>query len=298
MLKVVIADTWSESETVKIPDKFKGYFPKARFYTHTIGGPYTKKPHTHGFQVASRMLLPLIDTDVEVHLVRYLDRATTSGDNALFKLIKEIKPHVWNNSWTQPRLKNLDGAQKSAWSDWICAEAEMRKELGYILVFAAGNSDTNGLSYYDVGYPQRLIKDAIIVGAHNKQGIMAYFSSDGNVTCSALGHYVYTWNPETEKWEVSSGTSFSAPNTAGLIGYLISKDASFDYKKAIEWIKLKATIPVNYPVDKLPNPKFGWGSIAGEYMKVTKEKDAYNKVEMPKSTNNKSLVWMDFCKVE
>ena len=294
-IKIIVADTFG---TDLLTDRVKNYFPKTTFIGHNIGGSHENKAHPHGFQVASRMLLPLIDDDVEVHFIRYLDSHGEDPNRELFKLVKEIKPDLWQNSWGQPRVKGVtDNVIAQAWKDWVVEEQELRTELKYILSFAGGNTDTFGLSFHDVGYPTRLINNVVVSGAIDRTGHVTDFSSDGNITCCALGHYVMVLNPYTAKWEIGSGTSFASPDTAGLILWLKKHQGVDTYDKFIEWLHMNATTPEGFPSDQLPHPKFGWGGVSDAYMEVTKNADAYVKAGVPPVGPNPRMMWFDFTRV-
>jgi len=69
-----------------------------------------------------------------------------------------------------------------------------------------------------------------------------------------------------------------------------------NYENILEWIKINTTYPVNFE-NQRPHPKFGWGSVADEFMSITKGLDVYTRVKMPKSIKGK-LEYLDFTRLE
>lgn len=293
MIKIAICDTWGADV---LHENYYKAFPNAVFIGHDLRDHEGAKPHPHGGMVASRLLLPLINKKTEVHFIKFLG---SNGQGSLFDLLKEIKPDLVQCSWGQSRHpnENVDKAIAEQWKDWVKEEAALRKRLKYFLSFAAGNTDTMGIDYHDMGYPQRLLKNAVIAGAINRKGVVTDFSSDGNVTCVALGHYVFVLNPYKGVWEAASGTSFASPDTAGILLWLKEKKGISSFTKFKSWLKENATIPANYSVNKLPNSKFGWGGISDYFMAVTKAQNAYTIVNMPVVNKKTRLRWFDFASI-
>lgn len=296
MIKIAVPDTWGDQE---LHETYKAAFPKARFIGHELleARPLDGPAHPHGPQVASRILLPLIDEDVELHFIRFIGTGMVAAEALMLKKIAEIQPDIVSNSWGQNRLDGrLDAILSTIWRPWVSAEAGLRKTLGYLMLFAAGNVDTGGEGYPDVGYPMRMMRDTIVVGAMARNGEVTSYSSDGKqVVCVDLGHRVYVMNPHTGEWELASGTSFAVGDTAGLMGWLLVHTDIETHAQALEWIKANVTAPEDVPV---PHVKFGYGSTADEYMRVTKGVHAYSKAGVPTSSNPLiKVTYFDYSKI-
>ncbi len=296
-IRILIADTWGGWP---LADSYKAAFPRARFVDHAPR-PCFVEPHPHGGLCASRVLLPLIDDDVEIHFVPFLGEVVPDDPFTwLLEKVAEIRPHIWSNSWGQERPPQaiIDKAFAAAWQPWVDAEAALRAEIGYLLAFAAGNTDTGGLAYKDVGYPTRLIQGAIVVGAIDRRGLTTKWSSDGNVTVSEFGHYVWVLNPLTGRWELGSGTSYSDPSEVGLLAYLMLRDEITSAVDAVAWIKRHASRPVGFTDEALPHAKFGYGSTTDQYEAICRERDAFNRTGMLDLTlalaQGERLRWFEF----
>ena len=297
MLNVMIADTWGGWPLHKACQRA---FPNAHFVDHAPR-PCTTEPHPHGFMVASRLLLPLIDEKVQVHFVPFLGETAPDDPFAwLLKKAAEIEPHIWINSWGQSRMPipQLDEAIAAWWQPWIDEERRLRDEIGYWILFAAGNTDTRGLGYSDVGYPTRLMHEAVVVGAVDRTGRTTPWTADGNVTCSEFGHYVYILNPLTGLWELGSGTSFSCPSEAGVIGSC----APADWHGYIQWLMRNATRPIGFTDEEFPHLKFGYGCTTDYFEAVCREHDAFARTGMRDQrlplAPGARLRWFDFMKLD
>lgn len=282
-LKIAVPDTWGDQ---RLHETYVAAFPKARFIGHELLGarPLDGLPHPHGPQVASRILLPLIDEDVEIHFIRFIGVGMVAAEVLMLEKLAEIQPDIVSNSWGGNRLDGrLDRILSTLWRPWVGGEDVLRRELGYLTLFAAGNVDTGGEGYPDIGYPMRMMQDVIVVGAMHRNGEVTRYSSDGKqLTCVGLGHRVYVMNPHTGEWELASGTSFAVGDQAGLSGWARLHEGVETHAQHLEWIKDNVTAPKGIPV---PHVKFGYGSTADRYQRVTKGVDAYSKAGMPTASN-------------
>ncbi len=130
-------------------------------------------------------------------------------------------PHVLNNSWGCPPIEGCDAGTLSAAADALSA-------AGIFVVASAGNG---GPGCSTVSEPIALYPDVLSVGAVDRQGALAVFSSRGPVTVdgsnrtkpdvAAPGVDVLSAFPHGT-YSVESGTSMAGPHVAGVVALMWS----------------------------------------------------------------------------
>jgi len=135
-------------------------------------------------------------------------------------------------------------------------------ENGLIMINSAGNE---GPSPMTVSAPADA-DGVIAVGALQLDGQIAGFSSRGPTSdwrmkpdVSAPGQDVWVANPhDMDGYQLSSGTSFAGPLTAGLVALLL--EAYPDYGPA----EIYDLLASSSTMSELPNNQYGWGLVSGE----------------------------------
>lgn len=146
----------------------------------------------------------------------------------------------------------------------IVRAAELAAALGVVVVNSMGNEEqTNPPSI--VSPPDG--EHVIAVGAVDSAGRIAYFSSNGptsdgrmkpDVVAMGVDVYAaasYSFTYDTAGYSFVSGTSFSAPLTAGVCALILSAHPELTPAQVMEALKMTA--------DKKdsPNNVFGWGLV-------------------------------------
>ncbi|HMT12582.1 MAG TPA: S8 family serine peptidase, partial [Ignavibacteria bacterium] len=146
----------------------------------------------------------------------------------------------------------------------IVRAAELAAALGVVVVNSMGNEEqTNPPSI--VSPPDG--EHVIAVGAVDSAGRIAYFSSNGppsdgrmkpDVVAMGVDVYAaasYSFTYDTAGYSFDSGTSFSAPLTAGVCALILSAHPELTPAQVMEALKMTA--------DKKdsPNNVFGWGLV-------------------------------------
>jgi subtilisin family serine protease len=135
-------------------------------------------------------------------------------------------------------------------------------ENGLIMVNSAGNEGPGPMS---VSAPADA-DGVIAVGALQLDGQIAGFSSRGPTSdwrlkpdVSAPGQDVWVANPhDMDGYQLSSGTSFAGPLTAGLVALLLEAYPDYGPAEMYELITSTATMA------DLPNNQYGYGLVSGE----------------------------------
>jgi serine protease AprX len=146
----------------------------------------------------------------------------------------------------------------------IVRAAELAASLGVVMVNSMGNESQKN--------PPSIVSppdgpNVIAVGAVDSAGRIAYFSSNGPTSDGrmkpdvvAMGVDVftavsYTTTYDTAGYTFSSGTSFSAPLTAGVCALILSAHPELTPAQVMEALKMTANRKDN------PNNVYGWGLI-------------------------------------
>jgi len=132
---------------------------------------------------------------------------------------------VLNNSWGCPELEGCD-------PNALLAAANHLRDAGIFVVVSTGN---DGPKCSTVNAPLSLYDSVFSVGAIDRNGDMAYFSSRGPVTADGSGRMkpdiiapgvdIYSSLPGGTYGE-SSGTSMAGPHVVGVVALLWSADPS------------------------------------------------------------------------
>jgi len=134
----------------------------------------------------------------------------------------EIGAHVINNSWGCPEVEGCDPAV-------FLPAVRALKAAGVFVVVSAGNSGYSGCGSVDA--PPAIYEEVLTVGAVNRNGDLAGFSSVGPVTVDgsqrlkaeilAPGEEVFSSFPNGT-YELASGTSMAGPHVAGVVALMWS----------------------------------------------------------------------------
>lgn len=102
------------------------------------------------------------------------------------------------------------------------------QNAGYIVVVSAGNSAIDGCSQSTTGASPASTTNSVAIGAMNQDDQFCTFSNYGScITTNAPGQSVISsWSTSTTSYAVVSGTSMSAPITAGVIALYLSQNPS------------------------------------------------------------------------
>ncbi|MFA7219411.1 MAG: S8/S53 family peptidase [Synergistaceae bacterium] len=241
----VIADTYGNSKEMdsewasKVPRFFD---PERLSFVEPEGTPNTEQ-HWHGFSCYSRGW-PLLYSLENVNYVLFRMVDVDEGQDALIIFLEQkLKEYngrvVVSCSWGVPPQGDsyMDDLYASIWTPW----AEKMDKLAvdypsFSIVFSSGNS---GPSFS--GVPQRLMTNAILVGATSRLGYIAEFSSQANsLFCVAGGHRTYVADPsKAGEYMIVSGTSFSCPTVAAMIVKLLAENPEWDRAKVLNFLSFQ-----------------------------------------------------------
>ncbi len=134
----------------------------------------------------------------------------------------ELGAHIFNNSWGCPQVEGCDPAV-------FLPAVRALKAAGVFVVVSAGNSGYSGCGSVDV--PPAIYEEVLTVGAVNRNGDLAGFSSLGPVLVDgsqrlkaeilAPGEEVFSSYPNST-YEMASGTSMAGPHVAGVVALMWS----------------------------------------------------------------------------
>jgi subtilisin family serine protease len=133
--------------------------------------------------------------------------------------------HVINNSWLCPEIEGCD--------DMTLIEAvKALRQAGIFMVVAAGNE---GPWCGSIRFPPATFDEVFSVGAINRNGDIASFSSIGPVESDARGRIkpdlvapgdgILSAFPQ-DTYEIQAGTSMAAPHVAGVVALMWSANPS------------------------------------------------------------------------
>lgn len=286
-LEVLFADS-AGGDTWWLHENYLRAFPNMELIDHAPRS-CTQPSHPHGYLCLSRFMLLFAgreDITIRVHLVPVISEvAPQDWMTWLLEKIREINPALWSNSWGIPRcpIPEIDEALAEFWRPWVEEEARLRAERGYFVLFAAGNKNTRGLAWPDVGHPARLMRGAIVVGAIDRGGVTTPWTADGNVDICEFGHYTWGLDPFTGEWLLWSGTSSSCPGEAAVVGDLLLKGAISNRDDLIAWYMDPTNVdrPEGFTDTMLPHPVFGRGSTIRRYETVGQGTGAFRCAGVP-----------------
>jgi subtilisin family serine protease len=184
----------------------------------------------------------------------------------------ELAPHIINNSWGCPSSEGCD-------VNSLRQVVETVRAAGIMVVASAGNSGSNCRS---VNTPIALYDAVFSVGAHNRSGNVAGFSSRGPVSVDgsqrlkpdmvAPGVEVYSTWVDTQDGENTyneiQGTSMASPHVAGAVALLWSAAPTLTGQIDLtEQVLVKSATPAPYhqcneaDSDVSPNNTYGYGRL-------------------------------------
>ncbi|MBY6005202.1 S8 family serine peptidase [Salipiger bermudensis] len=149
---------------------------------------------------------------------------------------------VLNNSWSFTAnfadnfSKGSAGAEMEAALAYTAGEG--RDGLGTSMVFAAGNSGSDGISNY---HNFQNSPYTIAVGGVKANGDAAGFTSIGaNVLLSAAGTDVFTTLPNNSYKDGADGTSFAAPAVTAVIALMLEANPELGYRDIQQILAISA----------------------------------------------------------
>lgn len=196
--------------------------------------------------------------DAEIVFLQILGDNGTAPNwvDLLLDTIAREKPDVVSCSWG---AWDQDDELVDMWMDfsyrpYVTRLLELKKELGFIIVCAAGNNDSND-SDPDTAYPQRLMGDnAWIIGATDVHGVPTPWSADGRVHAVMVGSKCISPSPDGS-WQLWQGTSAACPKFAGMIAAMGWSD-----DEILSALQIGAEHPAAF-AERRPHTKWGYGSM-------------------------------------
>jgi len=271
--KIVIVDTVGALDLVN--DKFFENFPfVSEWHGHELKECADTIPHPHGGFACSQALLPLWETDdeIHVHFVRIFDSKAKSipmavarwSTDLIANIASESRSRTWVNcSWGTYIGSNIpsQSARADRWRTLIAAR-------NATVMWAAGNSGDFKVDV-DENLPSGMLTDCSHkIAAAYKNGDTARFSSDSTHAEPAATFWaveVKGMNPVTGQWKSTTGTSFASPKATGLAAAL---DLGYEGFKVLA--QSKSTTPAGFD-GPLPHPKWGYGWLEYEYQNLIKD---------------------------
>lgn len=238
----IIADTYGNSSEMDKEwfNRVPWFFNENRLrFVEPDNSPSTAQ-HWHGFGCYSRGW-PLLYRfpNVDYVLFRMID--VPNGENLLLDFVEdELEKYkgrvVLSNSWGVPRQYNSwDSILEHDWKPWVERVHGMEaKYPDFTVVFSSGNSGPDFS-----GYPQSMLTNAVLVGASDKYGKIASFSSqDHRMFCVAGGHNTFVADPKRAgEYDIVSGTSFSCPTVASMIVKLLAENPDWNRIEVLSFLK-------------------------------------------------------------
>jgi len=232
--------------------------------------------HPHGTMAADKILQalsPANGVDYQLEFMRiftktggFIPRAFKSGwvFNMLRKFASQTDVLYVNNSWGAnigaKTFSKSDKLEAQAWRDFIA-------DTGAVVVWAAGN-EGDFFADNDDNAPQAMLTDvSLLVGSRDRRGIPSKFSSDSHRSppfCVMWGEDLRLWNGVRNRWDRGSGTSFAAPKLTGLLA------AKGYTRERVRELIPQFSRPTDYPENKLPHAKWGYGDGEALYQELLK----------------------------
>lgn len=133
-------------------------------------------------------------------------------------------------TWATNNGARVANASYACWnSSTVLSSAAYMKSKGGVFVASAGNDST---TYSSPAYP----KDLLVVSASDTSDNLYSWSSRGIILTNSAPGNVYTTNVGGG-YTSASGTSFSAPMTAGVVALVLSKNPTLTGDQAMTIIK-------------------------------------------------------------
>jgi len=176
----------------------------------------------------------------------------------------------------------MDVIYQSLWYEWALEIDKLSTDYpSFVTVFSSGN---DGPSFS--GFPQSLMTNAVIVGASDKYGNIADFSSqDYRMYCVAGGDRTYVANPtEAGQYMIVSGTSFSCPTVAAMIVKLLAENPSWEGNDALNYLDSQMVQSSN---SDLFNTVWGYGEL--EQFNQTVPRNIWRLLGYPTGAKSRSL---------
>lgn len=191
----------------------------------------------------------------------------------------ELGAHIFNNSWGCPAVEGCDAGV-------FLAAVRALKAAGVFVVVSAGNSGYNGCGSVDS--PPAIYEEVLTVGAVNRNGDLAGFSSLGPVMVDgshrlkaeilAPGEEIFSSFPN-RSYEMASGTSMAGPHLAGVVALMWSANPALignvDLTRQIIFDTARpyqGVLPECVAADTRPAQGIGYGIVdAFEAVKRAKE---------------------------
>lgn len=206
--------------------------------------------HWHGTHVAGiiasqdekyKGVAPGIKGFVDIVAFDYLGRATLSwvlqALDYAYKVADKYKPAVCTNSWGGPAYNNPEVNEMR--------EAALKLAEKIPVVFAAGNNGPGSGTIAAPGDADKMVDNKLIevitVGAVDKSGTIAFFSSRGpdrwgtdhnEPDISAPGVAIYSTVPGG--FRGASGTSMATPHVSGVVALMLSKNPNLDNMQVLD----------------------------------------------------------------
>lgn len=181
----------------------------------------------------------------------YVDYAISAID---YVIKNHRKPAVANMSYTFPKYDPLDQAAKSL----IAA--------GVSFVLSAGNTDQDACNFS----PKAVLNTVVVAASLNNDARATYSNWGACVNLFAPGENVRTASYESDTGEIlRNGTSYSAPQVAGVAALLLQQDPSLSPSSVKKALQEGATL----------------NTITGD-LKGTPNRLLYSKVTPPTSSSD------------
>lgn len=178
----------------------------------------------------------------------------------------DMAPDIINNSWACPRKEGC--VPENYWM--LDSAASRLTQAGIFVISSAGNDGRQGCS--SLQSPLAIFPSVFTVGATDMKDSITDFSSRGPIGSSSI------IKPEvvapgkgvtsiylSDKFQTSSGTSISAPITAGVAALILEANPSLKGRPdLLRNILIKSAVPIREnPCGEMahPNPVYGYGRI-------------------------------------
>ncbi len=253
-MKILIPDTQGST----LSPRYRAHLP--RLTLRGIDHPDIRTASPHGAWCGWLAGAPLQarGVDAEIVFLQILGDNGTPGDWADYLLshIAAEKPDVISCSWGAWDQDDDFGELflRVAYNRYVQQLLDLKKELGFRIVCAAGNDDANDPDP-DVAYPQKLMPDnAWIIGATDAWGVPTPWSADAHVDAVMIGSKVASPAPDGS-WHLWQGTSAACPKFAGVIAAMDWTD-----DQILSALQTGAEHPANWAASR-PHTKWGYGSF-------------------------------------
>lgn len=277
---VLIADSFGSIDDVsleqlKLIPELKGKI----FFEEHQGAPNTPA-NPHGWMAFSKFW-PIIFSNeclpkIEFHLLRFIDSQMLYAEwwihDYAKKLIDTYGCLVWSNSWGTPRRFGTPAS--NYWFPWANTVNRLAENNPYaFIVFASGNEGP-----IEAGWPQSFITEGFVIGANQRSGKLAKFSSwTKKMFGVAGGQAVAVADPSKKGYTFASGTSFSCPAFAALCAHSLCTQG---YSRG-EFVSSMIQVAKRPPeIAKFSN-YWGFGDFEPLYQSIAAKNNAWKKLNYP-----------------